>query len=242
MSTMNETERIYEELKALTYGIEFRNTKNIFVFIEKVIKDDLAKTFKSEESKKALEEQIISTLISISREIIEEIKESTRNIYLANDILLYHDKILCETSDFVGKSEVLKLFYEAYLTELSFEAKMETQYCRDMNSLLDLFNNPRYKEVKIASIRPALSDKAAEMLSLDDLKFKNIEEATQAYEKDGSLETLAQLKKLYMIEAVKNTENCYDHEELGKMLNENNFSCVQRIIIKRLAYLDVKNS
>jgi len=269
---MDTIEQLLEKITAVTYVGEFRNTKNIFVFIEKLIKDDLMNTFKFEESKKELENNITYTLISISRKILGELKENKNDIshiteikngevihiyfdrkenkilssmfdaYPANDILLYYNKILQETVDFIGKKEVLDLFYETYLKELAFEARMETHNRRNMDTLLDLFNDPRYKEVREESILPALSDKVAEQLPLSELKFKNIEEATKAYEKDGALETLAQLKKLCIIQAIKNTKDCSDYEELGKMLHEAKLDCVKRIIIRRLAYLDFTES
>jgi hypothetical protein len=269
---MDTIEQLLEKITAVTYGNEFMYTRDIFVFVDKVIKDDLLNTFRFEENKKELESNITSVMISISREIIQELKESKYDIshtteikdgevidtyfdrkkskilssmfdaYSANDLLLYHNKILQETVDFIGKNEVLNLFYKAYLQELAFEAVMETHNRRNMDALLDLFNDPRYKEVREGSILPALSDRVAEQLPLNELKFKNIEEATQAYKKDETLETLVQLKKLHMIEVTKKTENCYDHEELAKMLHEAELDCVRRIIIRRLAYLDVTNS
>lgn len=268
---MNEINNAMEKIQVLTYGLEFSDSNNLFVFIDKVIKDNLLNTLKFEENREKLEKGIIYVLASISRKIIQELKEDKYNIsnttemkngewvdiyfdrkknkilssrldtYPTNEILLYRDKILHQTVDFFGKKEVLDIFYQAYLDELSHEALLETSYRRDVDSLLDLFNDLRYKEVRDSSILPALSDKFAEQLSSGDLKFKNIEEATKAYEKDGSLETLAQLKKLHMIKTTDDVENCDDGKKLGEMLGNAKFDCVKRIIIRRLAYLDVRN-
>ena len=270
---MNIQERLTELIMIGSYGDEFRTTNNLFVFINKVSTDNILNTVKFEQNKEILTTKILSILTSISRRIIQELKEDKYDIserteisngqishtyfdrkknvhldsradtYPTNDILLYHNKVLKETEDFFGKKEVLDIFYEGYLKALSHEAKMECIYLkRDMNALLDLFNNPRYKEVREESIVPALSDNAAEQLSMEELKFKSIEEAEKAYEKDRSLETLAQLKKLHMIEAINNTQNCHNIEELGEMLNEAKLDCVKSIIIGRMAYLDATNS
>lgn len=269
---MNLQEKLAELIIVVSYGEEFRDTNNIFSFIDKVCKDDILSTLKFEEHKEMLKQGIVRIFNSISRQIIQELKEDKYNIssksefingewietyfdrkknkivsyridtYPTDDILLYHNKILQETVDFVGKKEVLDTFYKAYLKALSHEANLECTYRRDINALLDLFNDPRYREVREGSIFQALSDKSAEQLSLDELKFKSIEEAEKAYENDGSIETLAQLKKLHMIKAIEDTENCDDYEKLGNMLNEASLDCVRKIIIRRLAYLDANNS
>lgn len=264
--------QLNELILVTSYGTEFRNTNNLFIFIDKVIKDDVLNTLKLDESKERLKSGIISILNSISRVIIQELKEDKyhiserweiknggvlvfyfdkkRNEYLTsrhdtyptNNILLYRDKIVQETEDFIGKKEVLDTFYQAYLKALAHEATIESIHCREVDSLLDLFNNPRYKEVRENAIASALSDKIAEQLPLSEIKFKDIEEATNAYEKDQTPENLAQLKKLYIIDMIQKTENCNDYDLLGNLLSEAKFDCVKRVVIKRLAYLDTSNS
>ncbi len=266
---MKTREQVSEEIIAITYGLEFIDSRNIFAFIEEIIKYDFLSTFKFKESKEKLKSSIIFALSSISMNIINELREnkntishttefkngqivhtyfdrkknrvlsSRLDIYSTDDILSYHNKILQETGDFVGKKEVLDLFHKEYLRDLSHEARLEASYYRNIDDLLDLFNNPRYEAVRDDSIWSAISDKAAEQLPLDNLKFKDIKEATRAYQEDGKPETLIQLKKLHIIQAIKNTENCYDRDELHKMLDESEFKCARRVIMRRLVCLDI---
>ncbi len=253
----------------MTYGIEFLNTNKLLAFIDKVTKDDMINTLEFEENKDELKKWIITILTSISRKVISKIKKSKDSIgsqsrfvnnewvtiyfdskqnkalssrldtYSTDDIFIFHNTILQTTVDFIGKKEVLDIFYKAYLFELSHEAASETIYRKDVDSMLDLFNDPRYREVREDSILPALSDRFAEQLSLTDLRFKSIEEAEDAYEKSKTQEDLAQLKKLYIIKAENDVKNCFDHEDLRRMYDQAKFDCVRRVITRRSAYLDI---
>ncbi len=66
----DEGARIVEGIKAHTYGLEFTNTNDLFVFIDKINKDDVLNTYKFEENKKVAQEG--GSVAGVARKKLEE--------------------------------------------------------------------------------------------------------------------------------------------------------------------------